>query len=66
MDKNSIVEKQMGLGYKPSPDYYQTSVIELSHKIQIFQSNKDLVFNQVPIAIKQADSNYCINRCYAE
>jgi hypothetical protein len=25
--------KQKGLGYSPSPDYYQTTVVELLHKI---------------------------------
>ena len=39
VDKNVNNEKQKGLGYKPSPNYYQTTVPELCHKSEVTRSN---------------------------
>ena len=52
---NQYCGKQKGLGYKPSPNCYQTVVVEVSHTfLTVALKQKGLGDNQVLITTKQA------------
>ena len=38
---HNLSQKQKGLGYKPSPSYYQTVVAKVSHRFPITRSNEN-------------------------